>query len=205
MARWKKTELNQPAQFQRKREAVLREAGRAFAKRGFHNTSLDDVAKALDVTKAALYTYVTTKQEILFECHKASMDLGDSALDEALALPGSAAEKLEAFLHRYIAQITGEHGGFAVLSEIDALTPEDRAVIIARRDAFEVRFKRLLEAGLRDGSLREVDPKVVIFAFMGTMHWIARWFDPQGRLSSEEMAKALSSLLAHGIVQGAGS
>lgn len=201
MARWKKTDLNQAAQFQRKREAVLREAGLAFAKRGFHNTSLDDVAKALDVTKAALYTYVTTKQEILFECHKASMDLGDAALDMALALPGDAATRLEAFLYRYIADITGEHGTFAVLTEIDALTAEDRATIIARRDDFERRFAALLEAGIADGSLAEIDPKVVIFSFMGTMHWLARWFDPKGRLTSVEMARQMSALMMRGIAR----
>ena len=172
MARWKKTDLNQAAQFQRKREAVLREAGRAFAKRGFHNTSLDDVAKALDVTKAALYTYVTTKQEILFECHKASMDLGDAALDWALALPGDAAARLEAFLSRYIADVTSDHGTFAVLTEIDALTPDDRSTIM-------------------------------IFSFMGTMHWVARWFDPNGRLSSAEMAREMSALMMRGIARPA--
>lgn len=199
MARWKKTDLNQAAQFQRKREAVLREAGLAFARRGFHNTSLDDVAKALDVTKAALYTYVTTKQEILFECHKASMDLGDAALEMAMALPGNAAVKLEAFLFRYITDITGEHGTFAVLTEIDALTPDDRETIIGRRDDFERRFSVLLKEGVADGSLAEVDPKVVIFSFMGTMHWLARWFDPKGRLSSEAMAQQMSALMVHGI------
>jgi TetR/AcrR family transcriptional regulator len=199
MARWKKTDLNQAAQFQRKREAVLREAGRAFARRGFHNTSLDDVARALDVTKAALYTYVTTKQEILFECHKASMDLGDAALDWALTLPGDAAARLEAFLARYIADVTGEDGFFAVLTEIDALTPEDRVNIIARRDDFERRFVELLRQGVADGSLAEVDPKIAIFSFMGTMHWLARWFDPAGRLSSAEMARQMSALMLHGI------
>ena len=201
MARWKKTDLNQAAQFQRKREAVLREAGRAFAKRGFHNTSLNDVAKALDVTKAALYTYVTTKQEILFECHKASMDLGDAALDWALALPGDAAARLEAFLSRYIADVTSDHGTFAVLTEIDALTPGDRSTIIARRDEFERRFGALLKQGFADGSLAEVDPKVVIFSFMGTMHWVARWFDPNGRLSSAEMAREMSALMMRGIAR----
>lgn len=199
MARWKKTDLNQAAQFQRKREAVLREAGLAFAKRGFHNTSLDDVAKALDVTKAALYTYVATKQEILFECHKASMDLGDAALEIALALPGTAAVKLEAFLFRYIADITGAHGTFAVLTEIDALTREDRVTIIARRDDFERRFSALLKEGVADGSLAPVDPKVVIFSFMGTVHWLARWFDPAGRLSSAEIAREMSALMMRGI------
>jgi AcrR family transcriptional regulator len=185
--------------FERKRAAVLREAGRAFAKRGFHNTSLDDVAAALDVTKAALYTYVKTKNEILYECHKISMDLGESALDSALRTEGSAADKLERFLELYIGHITREDGMFAILSEIDALSPGDRAKIVKRRDAFEKRVGGLLRAGVEDGSLEPVDPKVVIFAFMGAMHWVARWFDSDGRISSSEMAKSLSDVLMRGV------
>ena len=67
MPRWKNS-LMMTEEVQRiKRDAVLKEAGRAFSKRGFHNTSLDDVAKALQVSKGTLYNYVQDKQEILFE------------------------------------------------------------------------------------------------------------------------------------------
>jgi Tetracyclin repressor-like, C-terminal domain len=31
------------------------------------------------------------------------------------------------------------------------------------------------------------------------MHWLARWFDPAGRLSSAEMARQMSALMLHGI------
>jgi AcrR family transcriptional regulator len=201
MARWKKTDLNQADQFRKKREAVLREAGRAFAKRGFHNTSLDDVARTLDVTKAALYTYVRTKQEILFECHSASMDLGDAALEGALATGGDAATIIENFLVRYINDLTSENGTFAVLTELDALATKERLIIVGRRDAFEKRLVSLLKKGIRDGSLAEIDVKVAVFSLMGSIHWVARWFDPAGRLSSEEMARRLSRVLMRGIVR----
>jgi TetR/AcrR family transcriptional regulator len=53
MARWKNaSHLNE---FQLKRDTVLRESGRMFNREGFHNTSLDDVANHLDVSKATLY------------------------------------------------------------------------------------------------------------------------------------------------------
>ena len=77
---WKSVVLSREQQFSLKRAALLREAGRAFSLRGYHNTSLEDVAKTLDVTKAALYYYVTNKQEILFECHMMSLDFGAEAM-----------------------------------------------------------------------------------------------------------------------------
>ncbi|MBP6816278.1 MAG: helix-turn-helix transcriptional regulator, partial [Burkholderiaceae bacterium] len=76
-AAWSNVVVSRDEQFRLKRNALLREAARAFSGRGYHNTSLDDVAAVLGVTKAALYHYVRSKQEILFECHMLSLDLGD--------------------------------------------------------------------------------------------------------------------------------
>ena len=56
-----------------KREAVIRAAARAFNERGFHNTSLDDIAAALNVTKPTIYYYVTNKEELLFQCFLAGL------------------------------------------------------------------------------------------------------------------------------------
>jgi AcrR family transcriptional regulator len=56
-----------------KREAVIRAAAQAFRQRGYHNTSLDDLAASLRVTKPTLYLYVPNKEAILFECFKAGL------------------------------------------------------------------------------------------------------------------------------------
>src|SRR5690606_8412462 len=77
---WSSVVASQDEQFRLKRNALLCEAARAFNERGFHNTSLDDVAALLGVTKAALYYYVSSKQELLFECHMLTYDLGGEAL-----------------------------------------------------------------------------------------------------------------------------
>ena len=64
-----------------KKAALIREAGRAFKAKGFHQTSLDEVAEALNVTKAALYYYVKGKRELLYETQAMALDLGDQALE----------------------------------------------------------------------------------------------------------------------------
>jgi AcrR family transcriptional regulator len=61
---WKNAVLNRDEQSALKRGALVREAARAFSARGYYNTSLDDAAKQLGVTKAALYYYVKGKEEI---------------------------------------------------------------------------------------------------------------------------------------------
>ena len=61
-------------------------AARAFNERGFHNTSLDDIAAALEVTKPTIYYYVANKEQLLFECFVAGLEPIRAALREAKQL-----------------------------------------------------------------------------------------------------------------------
>lgn len=198
-AAWSNVVASQDEQFRLKRNALLREAARAFSSGGFHNTSLDDVAAALGVTKAALYHYVHSKQEILFECHMMSLDLGDQALDHARRNGRTGLERLSMLARRYIELITGEMGRFAVLSEYDALTPENRLIIGRRRDLFEREMREMVEQGLADGTIQTVDPKLAVFFFMGAVNWMTRWFRPDGSHSGEAIAAGFSELFTRGL------
>jgi TetR/AcrR family transcriptional regulator len=77
---WKDAGQSRDDQFAAKRAALIRKAARAFSARGFYNTSLDDIAAELGVTKPALYYYVKNKEEILYACHLISNELGTQAM-----------------------------------------------------------------------------------------------------------------------------
>ena len=196
---WNNAVLNRDEQSARKRGALVREAARAFSARGYYNTSLDDVAEQLGVTKAALYYYVKGKEEILFECHLISSDLGDQAIEFAETVKGNGFERVIALARRYLELLTSEFGAFAVLTEIDALTPANRKIISARRDRFDHQFRAFVAAGIADGSIRPVDPKLTVFYFMGAVNWMTRWFDPQGTYNSQQIAEQFTDFLAQSI------
>lgn len=200
MPRWKNAlQTNQEIQ-RLKREAVLREAGKAFGKKGYHNTSLDDVAKALQVSKGTLYNYVKDKQEILFECHTIALDIGDRAFAYGNADGVNGADVLRKTMVRYIELLTEELGACAVLMEVDAMRPEDRKVAVSRRDAFENAFVQMIVGGIADGSIRQIDPKLAVFTFMGAINWLPRWFTPDGRLSGLDIANAVTDMLLSGLI-----
>ncbi len=192
---WKSVVLSREQQFSLKRGALLREAGRAFSLRGYHNTSLEDVAKTLDVTKAALYYYVKNKQEILFECHMMSLDFGDEAMKYCEEHGKTGLEKILLLIDKYVRTITSEMGSFAVLGEYDALEPLNMAIIGKRRDKFDHGFRKLISEGIADGTVRAVDPKLAVFFFMGSINWMTRWFTPEGPLTGEQVARQLVDLM----------
>ncbi len=192
---WKSVVLNREQQFSLKRGALLREAGRAFSLRGYHNTSLEDVAKTLDVTKAALYYYVTNKQEILFEFHMMSLDFGDEAMKYSEEHGKTGLEKILLLIDKYVKTITSEMGSFAVLGEYDALESQNKAIIGKRRDKFDRGFRKLISEGIADGTVRAVDPKLTVFFFMGSINWMTRWFTTEGPLTGEQVARQLVDLV----------
>jgi AcrR family transcriptional regulator len=199
LARWKNSLQTSDDIQKLKRDAVLREAGRAFSKHGYHNTSLDDVAHALGISKGTLYNYVRDKQEILFAFHQLAYELSDRAFAIGRARGGSGAEVLRNIIVHYIELLTGELGACGALMEVDALRPEDRAEAAKRRDTFERAFVAIIKEGIRDGSLRSVDPKLAVFTFMGAINWLPRWFTPGGRLPGKAVAEQMADLLLFGL------
>jgi AcrR family transcriptional regulator len=199
---WKNVVLSRDEQFALKRAALLRQAARAFSAHGYHDTSLDDVAKALGVTKAALYYYVKNKQEILFECHMQAQDLGVAALQFSEENGRTGRDKILLLATKYIELITSEMGSFAVLTEFDALDAGNRTVISRRRDKFDQQFRTLVNRGIADGSIRPIDAKLTVFFFMGAINWMTRWFSPDGPLTGKEIARHFADLLDKAISAG---
>jgi AcrR family transcriptional regulator len=198
MARWKNSLRTNEEINRLKREAVVRESGRIFSRRGYHNASLDDVAKALKVSKGTLYNYAKDKEEILFECHKMALEIGEQAF--AMGADGAnGGEKLRITLRNYIAMLHDELGACGVITEIDALKPGHRKEIVARRDSHEQWFINMLEEGAADGSLRAIDAKLAVFTFMGAINTIPRWYSPKGRLTNEQIADGMVDLLMNGM------
>src|SRR5882724_13115388 len=83
---WRRGIPAEEESYEVKRRMALETAARAFNERGFYKTSLDDIAAELNVTKAALYYYFRSKDEILYECHSAAIQsITDTPLDRRAA------------------------------------------------------------------------------------------------------------------------
>src|ERR1700761_4568655 len=93
-----------------KREAVIRAAAHAFNHKGYHNTSLDDIAAALEVTKPTVYYYVTNKEQLLFECFVAGVEQIRAGFREARDMDIPARERLHTVLRLYAKVMASEFG-----------------------------------------------------------------------------------------------
>lgn len=197
-ARWNLSSLSKEEIHSIKRTALIRKAGNVFKEKGFHNTSLDDVAKALNVSKPALYYYVNGKQELLFHCHMMALDLGDESIKVGM-VGDTGLEKLCNVLANYIELTTDSFSAYSVLSDIHDLLPEHQSIIYKRRKEFTNLYRSLVEEGIRDGSIAPCDPKIAVTWFMGALTAIPRWYKEKGTYNGAQVAAMYANLFAKGL------
>ena len=182
-----------------KRDAVLRAAAQLFNEFGYHATSLSMVAERLQVTKPTLYYYIKNKEEILFECVRLGLELLRTAITDAAASGGSALDKLTAAMHEYALIVTRDFGMCLIRVGEDPLAPEDRKKLRRLKAELDHEFRALIEQGIAEGSLAPFDPKLAAFTLAGALSWIGRWYDPEGPLSAETIARDSTAVLMNGL------
>lgn len=198
-AKWVGVGVSREELHERKRRALVSVAAQVFRDKGVQETSMDDIAAELNVSKAAIYYYVKNKQELLFLCHSLAFDLGNEALQEAMEKGKTGAERLEIIIRSYIHKLTSELGGGALMTSDSALSPKHLKVIRRRRQEWDQVFRSFVEEGVKEGSLRAVDPRLIEFFVMGAIRGLHRWYSPQGPKSGEEIADELVAMVFDGI------
>jgi len=182
----------------RRRAEILHAALRAFREKGYHATTLDDIAEHLGVRKTALYHYFPDKQSILLECHRESLSELDRILREAQLLR-SAREQLAHIIREHVQVMTDTLQGSPLAFEVTAFADVHRKEMMQARDRFEHAVRRIIDRGIRRREFRKVDSKVAAFAILGAINWIARWYRPEGALQAPELGAAFVDHLIGGL------
>src|SRR6266436_9576321 len=182
-----------------KREAVIRAAAREFNRKGYHNTSLDDIAAALEVTKPTVYYYVTSKEQLLFQCFVAGVEQIRAAFREVKRLNVPARERLKAVLRHYGEAVASEFGWCMVRAEDQDLSPAMSGHIKALKSEIDQGIRRLIREGVQDGSIHPCDPKMTAFALAGALNWIAHWYRENKSMSGAEIAEAFVTIFEGGL------
>lgn len=171
-----------------KRRRIVEEASYLFFKNGYEATTLDSVAEQLQVTKPFIYSYYRNKSELLYEICQTGIQLSLSALEDALAVEGSATEQLKMVVER-VARIIIENQRYISVyqREEKSLDPEDARRIRELRHRFDQKVAALLERGRAAGEFEFDDASRLSIWIGGLLSWIANWYHEGGRWSSTEV------------------
>lgn len=167
---------------------ILRAAGDLFRRRGYHATSVRDLAAELDMRGSSLYAHFGGKEELLAE-------IVDEAADAFLAAAEGVdaglepAARLRALVRAHLGVIQ-EHLSTATvfLHEWRFLAPERRARVVERRDAYQAHVRRAIEDGVASGAFRAPDPALATLFVLSSLNWTYQWLRPDGPLPPSELA-----------------
>ena len=184
----------------RRRAEILHAALRAFREKGYHATTLDDIAERVGIRKTALYHYFPDKESILYECHRESLAEVAGLLTKARKQFTLSGERLAYVIRQHVRLMTDTLEGSPLAFEVTALSPKRQQEIIAARDRYERGLREIIAKGIKTGEFRPVNPKIAVFAILGAINWIARWYRPNGSIRGAELGVEFADLLVGGLI-----
>jgi AcrR family transcriptional regulator len=191
------------ARYERRRETVVAAAAREFARRGFHNTSIDDLVAASGLQRGGLYHYIESKQQLLLMIHDQLLQPLLAHAREIASSEVGPEEQLRALMRTWVMHVSAHRDHMTVFNEERRLiesVPEWTRVREQRRE-FQAILGGVLRRGVEDGSFGIEDADVALMAILGIVNHMPQWFDTAGRLSPEEVADRCADLVLWGIVR----
>lgn len=185
---WRGAVQDRSEQFELKRQVVLRTAARTFSRRGFHQTTLTDIADELHIAKPTLYHYFKSKDEILLDVQRMAI----AQIIEAETEPDqetTGLEQLKAFVRRYIEMIVDDFGSCLIMTGVLPLEPDNRALVRKGSKNIERMMREILRRGAADKSIAPCDPKLTAMFLFGALNWVPYWYRRDGEISVESLAE----------------
>jgi TetR/AcrR family transcriptional regulator, cholesterol catabolism regulator len=185
--------------------AILETAARLICERGYEGTSMQEIAAACRMTKAGLYHHVQNKEQLLFDIMSYGMSAFEEVVLEKVRDIADPVERLRECMRLNIHLVTGgcSKEVIIILHEHATLTGEARAFIDSRKKRYVRFLEDSFSEAVRLGLIRPVQPTVAAFSFLGMVLWIYKWFQPDGRLSAEQVSDGMVDLLFAGLVSPA--
>lgn len=181
------------------RNAILAKAAELFADKGFHATSMSQLAAACGVSKPLLYHYARDKAEMLFSVADSYMDTLVELVDEveSEALPPEA--HLRRLIARFLETYSTAHSHHRVLvQDVRHLDEAPRQQVADKERAVVAAFARAV-AAVEPGISQKGLDKVVAMILFGMMNWTFTWLRANGPLTYEDMAPLVTGILLDGV------
>ena len=189
----------QKVRYEEKIRKILVSAEKLFAKKGYENASIDEIAAKLKLTKGSLYHYIKSKEDLLFEILLDATKRARESLDEVISSDRDTLEKLREAIRRYAKEATREDVIGAMRQQELVFHPNLRKQIIAERDKYQEAFLSIIQDGVEAGLFEKRNWNIKAFAAIGAVNHITRWYSPHGRLSVEEIGNIMADFIVKGL------
>ena len=176
-----------------RQDEILAAAARIFQRKGYHGTSVRDIADAVGLLKGSLYHYITSKEELLVRLFDGLLEDTVHELEAIAASDAGAADRLRDMVRAYAHAVIANQGAVGLyLRDWRSLPMRELAGLAARRRRMRALFSGVIADGARAGELAPGDPNIAALAILGTCNWMYEWYRPDGRMTREAVIEELA-------------
>jgi len=185
---------------------ICRVAARVFYEKGYDGASMQDIAKAVGLTKAGLYHHVGSKDRLLYEIMNYGMDILDEMVLQKVKDIADPQEKLRQTIVGHIDLIVRARD-----QEITVILHENRSLRGALRKKINARKREYIHylEGLiaqvqeRSGATPLLSPPLAAFALLGMVNWLYQWYRSEGLTKQDELTQAYVDFFFRGLLSTA--
>lgn len=183
-------------------EALLQTAADCFCEHGYRATKLETVAERMGISRVTLYRYCPSKKELLVRIFERAMSFYKHDLQRICAQPIPSEEKLRQIIRHQIHSIVERRNILVVFFSEEGHLPEEMARRVrAERRAYDRIIEDVIAEGIQAGRLEPLPTKLVAFAILGMCNWMYQWYQPDGALSEDEVARNFIALVEGGCLR----
>jgi len=185
-----------------KTEEIYQVIARLFAYRGYHSTSMREIARELGMNQSSLYHYFASKQDILFTLMNDAMDDVLAILEEISSTDLLPEDRLNRVLSFYTQYYAGDQERLILLiNEMNSLNEEYRSTLVGKQRQYVQLIKSILEELAAQGKIKQIDPAIATFAFFGMVHYTIKWYHKDGPVSLDQLANAFVEIFTKGVLR----
>jgi TetR/AcrR family transcriptional regulator, cholesterol catabolism regulator len=184
------------------REDQVRAAAlRLFKEKGYHATSMRDIANAVGINKGSLYSYIHSKEDLLIPVFERAMGVLLEEIEQITADSDlTPTERLKRAIQAHVSAVANNLDVLTVyLSEWRQLATESLATNRSQRERYAELFHEILRDGVAAGEFRRMDTRIVMLGMIGMSNYLFRWYRPDGRLTPTQVADELIEMVMRGV------
>jgi AcrR family transcriptional regulator len=188
-------------------EEVYRAALRLFREKGYHATSMQDIAAAVGLYKGSLYHYIGGKEDLLVQVFERAMStlLVDVERIVADTSIGPSAQ-LRLIVQAHVSAVSENLDALTVyLHEFRALAGDSLANVRAQRDRYAQLVAEIVSRGVHLGEFETPDVGIVTMGLLGMCNWVCQWYRPGGRLEPTQIGGYFADLVLGGLARPSAS
>jgi AcrR family transcriptional regulator len=183
-----------------RKEQIIVTAAQLFKQKGYEASSMRDIALVLNIEAASLYHHIKSKEEILELICFSMAQKFLSAIAEVNDIYFNAEEKLRKAILHHVEIITEDINKSAVfLREWRSLPENSLKDFMQLRNHYESEFTHIIENGMQEDIFENVDKKFAVLSILSSVNWINEWYQADGKMNAEEIAKKISDFVMGGL------